>query len=67
MTTLSQQAAGRAVTALLGTKLWLTADGSEIWKVGVEPDVEVTQPIDEGTTDGELLGRVAAGPAVDPV
>jgi carboxyl-terminal processing protease len=33
--------------ALLGTKLWLTADGSEIWKLGVEPDVEVTHPIDE--------------------
>jgi carboxyl-terminal processing protease len=33
--------------ALLGTKLWLTADGSEIWKVGVDPDVEVTQPVDE--------------------
>ncbi len=28
--------------ALLGIKLWLTADGEEIWKQGVDPDVEVT-------------------------
>jgi carboxyl-terminal processing protease len=33
--------------ALLGTKLWLTANGSEIWKVGVTPDVEVALPVDE--------------------
>lgn len=28
--------------ALLGTKLWLTASGSEIWKRGVEPDFAVS-------------------------
>lgn len=28
--------------ALLGTKLWLTADGHDIWKKGVEPDITVT-------------------------
>lgn len=28
--------------ALLGTKLWLTADGTDIWKQGVDPNVEVT-------------------------
>ena len=28
--------------ALLGTKLWLTADGNDIWKRGVDPSVEVT-------------------------
>lgn len=33
--------------ALLGTRLWLTASGDEIWKVGVEPDVEVTMLDDE--------------------
>jgi carboxyl-terminal processing protease len=27
--------------ALLGTKLWLTADGNDIWKHGVDPTVEV--------------------------
>ncbi len=33
--------------AVLGTKLWLTANGNEIWKVGVDPDVEVTQEDDD--------------------
>jgi carboxyl-terminal processing protease len=28
--------------ALLGIKLWLTADGEQIWKQGVDPDIEVT-------------------------
>lgn len=28
--------------ALLGTKLWLTADGDDIWKQGVDPNHEVT-------------------------
>jgi carboxyl-terminal processing protease len=28
--------------ALLGTKLWLTADGKDIWKQGVDPSVEVS-------------------------
>lgn len=27
--------------AMLGTELWLTADGEQIWKIGVEPDIEV--------------------------
>lgn len=27
--------------AVLGTELWLTADGEEIWKKGVEPTIEV--------------------------
>jgi len=31
--------------ALLGTKLWLTADGKDIWKKGVDPTLEVvTEP-----------------------
>jgi len=28
--------------ALLGTKLWLTADGNDIWKRGIAPDVTVS-------------------------
>ena len=31
---------------LLGTALWLTADGEQIWKEGVEPDVVVELPED---------------------
>ncbi len=31
---------------LLGTALWLTADGDQIWKEGVDPDIEVELPID---------------------
>jgi carboxyl-terminal processing protease len=31
---------------LLGTALWLTADGDQIWKEGVEPDVEVELPVE---------------------
>jgi C-terminal processing protease CtpA/Prc len=31
----------------LGTELWLTADGDQIWKKGVVPDKEVT--LDEGS------------------
>lgn len=27
--------------ALLGIKLWLTANGDELWQIGVDPDVEV--------------------------
>lgn len=27
--------------AMLGTELWLTADGEQIWKIGVPPDIEV--------------------------
>jgi carboxyl-terminal processing protease len=30
---------------LLGTALWLTADGEQIWKEGVVPDVEVELPL----------------------
>lgn len=33
--------------AVLGTKLWLTPDGDEIWKVGVDPDIELTPEQDE--------------------
>ena len=29
---------------LLGTALWLTADGDQIWKEGVEPDITVELP-----------------------
>ena len=32
---------------LLGTALWLTADGEQIWKEGVEPDVEVEMPLQQ--------------------
>jgi carboxyl-terminal processing protease len=42
--------------ALLGTGLWLTPNGEQIWKVGVEPDVEVALP----------LGVYASRPAEDP-
>lgn len=28
--------------ALLGTKLWLTADGNDIWKRGIDPDVVIS-------------------------
>lgn len=31
---------------LLGTALWLTADGEQIWKEGVEPDEVVELPLD---------------------
>jgi carboxyl-terminal processing protease len=31
---------------LLGTALWLTADGEQIWKEGVDPDIEVELPVD---------------------
>ena len=34
--------------AVLGTELWLTASGEQIYKHGVEPDLEVT--LDEGTS-----------------
>lgn len=30
--------------AVLGTELWLTADGEEIWRRGVDPDIEVDSP-----------------------
>lgn len=30
--------------ALLGTGLWLTPSGEQIWHVGVTPDIEVVQP-----------------------
>jgi carboxyl-terminal processing protease len=30
--------------ALLGTALWLTPEGEQIWRVGVSPDVEVDLP-----------------------
>ena len=33
--------------AVLGTKLWLTPVGDEIWKVGVDPDIELTPEQDE--------------------
>jgi carboxyl-terminal processing protease len=32
--------------ALLGTKLWLTADGHDIWKKGIDPDVVVAAAAD---------------------
>jgi carboxyl-terminal processing protease len=30
--------------ALIGTGLWLTPEGEQIWKIGVDPDVEVELP-----------------------
>ena len=33
-------------TVLLGTALWLSADGERLWKEGVEPDREVAMPLD---------------------
>ncbi len=48
--------------ALLGTKLWLTAGGAEIWKVGVDPDVDVEMPLDHLPSlpiefDGDVLAE----------
>jgi carboxyl-terminal processing protease len=34
--------------AVIGTQLWLTADGEQIWKIGVAPTIEV--PLDEEAT-----------------
>lgn len=31
--------------ALLGTALWLTPEGEQVWKVGVDPDVDVDLPV----------------------
>lgn len=33
-------------TVLLGTALWLSADGERLWKEGVAPDREVKMPLD---------------------
>jgi carboxyl-terminal processing protease len=33
-------------TVLLGTALWLSADGERLWREGVEPDREVPMPLD---------------------
>jgi len=41
-------------SVLLGTELWLTADGEQIWKVGVEPDETVALPVGVNPTLPEL-------------
>ena len=46
--------------ALLGTALWLTPAGEQIWKAGVEPDVEVELPL------GVYPSRPAEDPEVTP-
>lgn len=48
--------------ALLGVKLWLTADGQEIWKQGVDPDITVTLEPGVSPTlpfqfDSEVVGQ----------
>jgi carboxyl-terminal processing protease len=44
-TVLSQFELEDGSAALIGTALWLTPEGEQIWKVGVEPDVEVELPL----------------------
>lgn len=40
-TVLNQFEMSDGSVALLGTKLWLTADGHDIWKQGIDPTIEV--------------------------
>lgn len=53
-TVLTQYNISNGATLLLGTDLWLTAGGDQIWKVGVEPDEVVTLPDDVTPTAPEL-------------
>jgi carboxyl-terminal processing protease len=53
---------------LLGTALWLTADGEQIWKEGVEPDVAVELPADAAVSrpsDDLDTSHMAAEPVED--
>jgi carboxyl-terminal processing protease len=45
-TVLMPFAQGDGSTVLLGTALWLSADGERFWKEGVDPDREVELPFD---------------------
>ncbi len=49
-TVLSQFDISNGASVLLGTDLWLTASGDQIWKVGVEPDEVVVLPDDVAPT-----------------
>ena len=53
-TVLSQFDISNGATVLLGTDLWLTASGDQIWKIGVEPDEVVALPDDVAPTIPEL-------------
>lgn len=53
-TVLSQFDISNGASVLLGTDLWLTANGDQIWKVGVEPDEVVALPDDVTPTIPEL-------------
>ena len=52
-------------TVLLGTALWLSAEGERLWKEGVEPDREVEMPLDATPSrpadDAELSAADWAG------
>lgn len=45
---------------LLGTSQWLTPDGRQIWKVGVDPDVETPLPLDVQPTRPRQLKDMSA-------
>ncbi len=56
--------------ALLGIKLWLTADGQDIWKQGVDPTLEVEMDVDQYPTipiefRGEMLDSDVFGAIED--
>ena len=53
-TVLSQFDISNGASVLLGTDLWLTASGDQIWKLGVEPDEVVVLPDDVAPTLPEL-------------
>ena len=56
-------------TVLLGTALWLSAEGERLWKEGVAPDREVELPLDATPSrpvdDGDLTATEWAAVA-DP-
>ncbi len=53
-TVLTEFPISNGASVLLGTELWLTADGDQIWKVGVEPDETVLLPDDVAPALPEL-------------
>ncbi len=62
-TVLTEFPISNGASVLLGTELWLTAEGEQIWKIGVEPDETVVLPdgaeptlpdLDADVTEAEL-------------
>lgn len=53
-TVLTEFPISNGASILLGTELWLTADGEQIWKIGVEPDEMVALPVGVNPTLPEL-------------